>query len=73
MPVLIPIRPGTYEFELRSSGVAGPDPLGSQEFFQVHLDMHTVPDTGSTLVLMLGGFAVLLVAPFQYRVQRVAR
>ena len=69
------VLPDTYTLRVFYDASTYPDPLGDSEFahFNLGLKSTSVPETGSTLLLLFGGFAVLLVTPFQYRVQRAAR
>lgn len=57
---LIPVAPGTYTMHLASSGFAAQDPLGSLSGLQANIRLTTVPESGSSLLLMLGGFLFLI-------------
>lgn len=57
---LIPILPGTYTMHLASGGFAAQDPLGSLSGLQANIRLSTIPETGSTLLLLTLALVPLL-------------
>jgi hypothetical protein len=68
VPASISVLPGIYTLQVTAHTFAVPDPLGDLAMFSTDLTMRatSVPEVGSTLILMLGGLAVLIIGVRKY-------